>query len=310
VSEHEDSTVPTAKPAEEQRISARVAVAKTYKLFIGGKFPRSESGRTYQVTDAHGQFQANAAQGSRKDARDAVVAARKAFPGWSGATAYNRGQVIYRIAEMLEGRRAEFVELLGGSGDAADIVDASIDRLVHYAGWTDKLAAVFGGANPVAGPFFSFSIPEPTGVVAAVAPQREPLLGFVSVVAPIICSGNTVVVLASQNEPLPAMTLAEVIATSDVPAGVVNILTGDPAEIAPHLAAHADVNALELTGTSGALRTDLERAAAGTVKRTYAGDPDASFAGPPGTARLRAFLETKSVWHPTGAVSLAGSGGY
>ena len=310
MSEQDEPEVLDAEPAAAQRVPTRVTVAKTYKLFIGGKFPRSESGRTYQVSDAQGRFLANAAQGSRKDARDAVVAARKAFPGWSGTTAYNRGQVIYRIAEMLEGRRAQFVELLGGSGDAAGAVDASIDRLVHYAGWTDKLAAVFGGANPVAGPFFSFTIPEPTGVVAAVAPQREPLLGFVSVVAPIICSGNTVVVIASQTEPLAAMTLAEVIATSDVPGGVVNVLTGDPAEITPHLAAHADVNALELTGTSGALRTDLERAAAGTVKRIYAGDPDASFAGPPGTARLRTFLETKSVWHPTGAVSLAGGGGY
>ncbi len=288
-------------------------MAKTYKLFIGGAFPRSESGRTYQVTDGAGGFLANAAQGSRKDARDAVVAARKAFAGWSGTTAYNRGQVIYRVAEMLEGRRAQFADLLAADGDtatAAATVDASIDRLVHYAGWTDKLAAVFGGANPVAGPFFSFSIPEPTGVVAAVAPQEDPLLGLVSVIAPIIAGGSTVVVIAAREAPLAAMTLAEVIATSDVPGGVVNILTGDPAEIAPHLAAHADVNALDLTGTSGELRTDLERAASGTVKRVYAPRAGVDFTAAPGTARLRAFLETKSVWHPTGAVSLAGGGGY
>ena len=178
-------------------------MAKTYKLFIGGAFPRSESGRTYQVTAADGTFLANAARGSRKDARDAVAAARKAFGGWAGATAYNKGQVIYRIAEMLEGRRAQFVELLDSAGepDAAGAVDASIDRVVHYAGWTDKLAAVFGGANPVAGPFFSFSTPEPTGVVAVVAPQDDSLLGLVSVIAPIITSGNTAVVIASQPSP-------------------------------------------------------------------------------------------------------------
>ncbi len=291
--------------------TARLAVAKTYKLYIGGAFPRSESGRTYRVTAADGSFLANAARGSRKDARDAVSAARKAFSSWSGAPAYNKGQVIYRIAEMLEGRRAQFVELLAASGetDAAGAVDAAIDRLVHYAGWTDKLAAVFGGANPVAGPFFSFSTPEPTGVVAVVAPQDDSLLGLVSVIAPVITSGNTAVVIASARRPLAAVALAEVLATSDLPGGVLNILTGDPAEIAPHLATHGDVNALDLTGTDGELRTALERAAAGTVKRVYAPTaPD--FRKAPGTARLRAFLEMKTVWHPTGAVSLAGGGGY
>ncbi len=306
-----------SRDAAPQAVPSRVGVAKTYKLFIGGAFPRSESGRTYQVTTPTADSWPTPHRGRRKDARDAVVAARKAFGGWSGTTAYNRGQVIYRVAEMLEGRRAQFVDLLasgrGGDGaarTASASVDASIDRLVHYAGWTDKLAAVFGGANPVAGPFFSFSLPEPTGVVAAVAPQDDPLLGLVSVIAPVIAGGNTVVVIAAQAAPLAAMTLAEVIGTSDVPGGVVNILTGDPAEIAPHLAAHADVNALDLTGTSGSLRTDLERAASGTVKRVYAPRPGTDFAGPPGTARLRAFLETKTVWHPTGAVSLAGGGGY
>ena len=288
----------------------RVGVSKTYKLYIGGAFPRSESGRTYPaVGGVDGSITANVAQGSRKDGRDAVVAARKAFKGWSGTTAYNRGQVIYRIAEMLEGRRAQFVELLGGGEDAASAVDAGIDRFVHYAGWTDKLAAVFGGANPVAGPYFSFSTPEPTGVVAAIAPQQDPLLGLVSVIAPIITSGNTAVVIASRVHPLAAVTLAEVLATSDLPGGVLNILTGDPAEIAPHLASHGDVNALDLTGTEGPLRVDLERAAAGTVKRVYS--PGAQdFSRQPGTARLRAFLEIKTVWHPTGSVSLAGGSGY
>jgi acyl-CoA reductase-like NAD-dependent aldehyde dehydrogenase len=292
----------------------RVTVAKTYKLFVGGAFPRSESGRTYQVHGADEQFLANAAQGSRKDARDAVSAARKAFPGWSGTTAYNRGQVIYRVAEMLEGRSAQFVELLvdsqGIKKDRARAeVAASVDRLVHYAGWTDKLTAVFGSSNPVAGPFFSFTSPEPTGVVAVVAPPASQLLGLVSVVAPILTTGCTSVVLASKDLPLAAMTLAEVMATSDLPGGVVNVLTGDPAEMAPHLAAHADVNALDLTGADPELRVTLERAAAETIKRVYSPadfDPERA----PGTGRLRAVLEQKTVWHPTGAVSLAGGGGY
>jgi acyl-CoA reductase-like NAD-dependent aldehyde dehydrogenase len=312
------ATAKTAPPALHDATSARasvVPVLKTYKLFIGGKFPRSESGRTYPVRGPRGDFLANAAQASRKDARDAVVAARKAFGSWSHATAYNRGQVVYRIAEMLQGRRAEFVELLvSGEGAkpkaAAATVDAAIDRLVHYAGWTDKIAAVFGSSNPVAGPFFSFSTPEPTGVVAAFAPQQDSLLGLVSVIAPIICSGNTAVVVTSQAFPLPAVTLSEVLATSDVPGGVVNILTGDAAELGTHLAAHADVNALDLTGVDGDLRTALARDAAGTVKRVYVPKQAADFTRIPGTARLRAFLETKTVWHPTGAVSLAGGTSY
>ena len=317
---------PVATPSDDARseaetadaattIGPRVGVVKTYKLYIGGAFPRSESGRTYPVVDSSGAFAANAAQSSRKDARDAVSAARKAFRGWSGATAYNRGQVIYRIAEMLEGRRAQFIELLGGAGGpagsaAARDVDLAIDRLVQFAGWTDKIAAVFGGANPVAGPYFSFSTPEPTGVVAVIAPQHDPLLGLVSVIAPIITSGNSAVVIANRSRPLPAITLAEVLATSDLPGGVVNILTGDPAEIAPHLAAHGDVNALDLTGASASLRVELERAAAGTVKRVYAPARVPDFSREAGTARMRAFLETKTVWHPTGAVSLAGGSGY
>ena len=292
-----------------------LTVAKTYKLYVGGAFPRSESGRTYQVDDAGGSFMANAVLASRKDARDAVVAARKGFGSWSKATPYNRGQVIYRIAEMLQGRAAEFVELLITSrgidqGAARAEVDAAIDRLVHYAGWTDKLTAVFGSANPVSAPYFSYSAPEPTGVVAIIAPTDAPLLGLVSVIAPAITGGSAVVVIAAEPDPGVAITFGEVLATSDVPSGVVNILTGRAAEIAPHLAAHADVNALDLTGAEGELRTELERAAAGTVKRVYRpmGRPD--FSAIPGTARLRAFLEIKTVWHPTGAPSLAGSSGY
>jgi acyl-CoA reductase-like NAD-dependent aldehyde dehydrogenase len=285
-------------------MSDRISVAKTYKLYIGGAFPRSESGRSYPVTDSRGGFLANAAQGSRKDARDAVGAARKAFAGWSSATAYNRGQVLYRVAELLEGRREQFVAEVAASegtkrGEA--IVDAAIDRWVWYAGWTDKIASVFGGSNPVAGPYFSFSVPEPTGVVAVLAPQASSLLGLVSVVAPVIAAGNTCVVVASQDRPLPAITLSEVLATSDVPGGVVNVLTGRTAEIAPWLAAHADVNALDLTGAPDAVKADLERAAAGTVKRLVRGgrgEPD--WAREPDVSRMRAVLETKTVWHPMG----------
>jgi acyl-CoA reductase-like NAD-dependent aldehyde dehydrogenase len=296
-------------------VTDAVPVLKTYKLFVGGAFPRSESGRTYPVRGPKGEFLANVAQGSRKDARDAVSAARKGFRAWSAATAYNRGQVIYRVAEMLQGRRAQFVDLLvTGEGlrarAAESAVDAAIDRVVHYAGWTDKIAAVFGSSNPVAGPFFSFSTPEPTGVVAAFAPQDDSLLGLISVIAPVITSGNAVVLVASQHRPLPAVTLAEVLATSDLPGGVVNVLTGDAAEMGPHLAAHADVNALDLTGVSGELREALARSAAGTIKRVYAPSRTPDFSVSPGTVRLRAFLETKTVWHPTGAVSLAGGSGY
>ena len=283
----------------------RIAVAKTYKLYIGGAFPRSESGRSYPVVDAKGAFLANAAQGSRKDARDAVAAARKAFPGWSGATAYNRGQVLFRVAEVLEGRREQFIaEVAACEGVAVKkaqaLVDAAIDRWVWYAGWTDKVATVLGASNPVAGPYFSFSVPEPTGVVAVLAPQQSSLLGLISVVAPVIATGNTAVVVTSQDRPLPAVTLAEVLATSDLPGGVVNVLTGRTAEIAPWLASHADVNALDLTGAPESTRADLERAAAGTVKRVLRARPSEDFAREPDLARLRAFLEMKTVWHPIG----------
>jgi acyl-CoA reductase-like NAD-dependent aldehyde dehydrogenase len=290
---------PASKPA-----SQRLAVRKTYKLYIGGAFPRSESGRSYPVTDSAGQLLAHAAQASRKDARDAVSAARKAFAGWSAATAYNRGQVLYRIAEMLEGRREQFVaEIVAAEGcgadDAASQVDAAIDRWVWYAGWSDKYAQVVGGANPVAGPYFNFSLPEPSGVVAIIAPQESSLLGFVSVVAPALTTGNTVVVLASADRPLPAVSLSEALATSDLPGGVLNLLTGSVAELAPWLASHRDVNCLDLTGVAPADRVPLAQAAADTVKRVLAPaklDLDAE----PGTSRLAAFVETKTVWHPLG----------
>jgi acyl-CoA reductase-like NAD-dependent aldehyde dehydrogenase len=294
---------------------SHLAVSKTYKLFIGGAFPRSESGRTHPARDNKGDFMANAALGSRKDLRDAVVAARKAYTAWSKATAYNRGQVIYRIAEMLEGRRTEFVELIiistGASTKIATAeIDGAIDRLVHYAGWTDKLAAVLGSSNPVSSPHFSYSTPEPTGVVGILAPSGSPLLGLISVIAPAITGGNACVVIAAEQYPCVAITFAEVVATSDVPAGVINILTGRTAELSPHLAAHADVNALDLTGADTELRKSLEEAAAETVKRVYVpkGVPD--FTAAPGTARLRAFLEIKTVWHPTGALSLSGGTSY
>lgn len=286
--------------------SRHLAVPKTYKLYLGGKFPRSESGRTYAVPGPDGGFGANAALGSRKDVRDAVVAARKGFAAWSGATPYNRGQVLYRVAEMLEGRSAQFVALGCRPAD----VEQAVDRLVHYTGWTDKLAAVFGSANPVSGPYFSYSAPEPTGVVGVLAPTGSPLLGLVSVLAPVLAGGNAAAVIAAEADPCVAITFAEVLATSDVPGGVVNIVTGRATELAPHLAAHGDVNALDLTGADDELAAELERAAAPTVKRVYRprGTPD--FAAAPGTARLRAFLEMKTVWHPTGALSLSGGSAY
>ena len=283
---------------------ARIAVRKTYKLYIGGAFPRSESGRSYLVTDHKGRFAANAAMASRKDARDAVAAARKAFGGWSAATAYNRGQVLYRVAELLEGRRAQFVaEVRAAEGlgprRAEALVDAAIDRWVWYAGWSDKIAQVRGATNPVAGPYFNFSLPEPTGVVAVIAPEASSLLGFVSVVAPAVVSGNTVVALASERFQLPAVTLSEVLATSDVPGGVINVLTGRTAEIAPWLASHMDVNAIDLSAAPDALADDLAVAAAENLKRVVRlGDED--WALPPGLERMLAYLETKTVWHPAG----------
>ncbi|CAL9508852.1 MULTISPECIES: aldehyde dehydrogenase family protein [Streptomyces] len=287
----------------------RLGVLKTYKLFVGGKFPRSESGRVYEVTDTRGNWLANAPLASRKDARDAVVAARKAFGGWSGATAYNRGQILYRIAEMLEGRREQFTaEVAAAEGlskaRAAARVDAAVDRWVWYAGWSDKIAQVAGGANPVAGPYFNLSTPEPTGVVAVLAPQESSLLGLVSVLAPVIVSGNTAVVVASERAPLPALSLAEVLATSDLPGGVVNVLSGRTAEIAAPLAAHQDVNAIDLAGADADLAKELETAAADNLKRVLrpadGGSAASDWSADPGVKRMLAFVETKTVWHPVG----------
>jgi len=287
-------------------MSDRLAVLKTYKLYVNGAFPRSESGRTYEVTDTKGHFLANAAWASRKDARDAVVAARGAFPTWSGTTAYNRGQVLYRVAEMMEGRHLQFCEeVAAGEGlsgsKARAAVDAAVDRWVWYAGWTDKLAAVLGGANPVAGPYFDFSLPEPTGIVAVLAPQESSLLGLVSVLAPVLAGGNTAVVVTSKDRPLPAVTLGEVFATADVPAGVVNLLTGDAAELGPWLAEHADVDGIDLTGAPPKRVMEFERSAAGTIKRVVRPElPEPDWTADPGLGRMTPFLETKTVWHPIG----------
>jgi acyl-CoA reductase-like NAD-dependent aldehyde dehydrogenase len=304
------SPTATRQPAGETRVDVR----KTYKLYIGGKFPRSESGRSYEVVDGRGRFLANASMGSRKDARDAVLAARAAQPGWAGATAYNRGQVLYRVAEVMEGRRAQFVaEVRASEGvterRADSLVSQAIDRWVWYAGWSDKLAQVLGGLNPVAGPYFDISAPEPTGVVAVLAPQASSLLGLVSVLAPVVVSGNTAVVLASEQRPLPAVTMSEALATSDVPGGVVNIVTGRTAEVSPWLASHRDVNAIDLAGAAGAdglAWGDLELAAAENLKRVLrpagagadAVEPD--WVQAPDLSRVTAFLETKTVWHPKG----------
>ncbi|MGZ8738622.1 MAG: aldehyde dehydrogenase family protein [Nocardioides sp.] len=288
--------------------TSRIDVRKTYKLYIGGAFPSSESGHSYVVNDSKGTFVANAALASRKDARDAVIAARKAFGGWSGKTAYNRAQILYRVAEVMEDRRPQFEEAVRqseglSSARATKVVDDAIDRLVWYAGWADKITQVVGNANPVAGPFFNLSTPEPTGVVAVLAPQDSSLLGLISVVAPAIVTGNTVVVVSSFERPLPAVTFSEVLATSDVPGGVVNILTGSAATIAPWLASHMDVNAIDLTGIAGKveLATDLEVAAADNLKRVRrapAAEPD--WTPTPSLDAMTVYLETKTVWHPIG----------
>jgi acyl-CoA reductase-like NAD-dependent aldehyde dehydrogenase len=265
-------------------MSERLPVRKTYKLFVGGAFPRSESGRTYE---AQGQ---NVALASRKDVRDAVKAARGAFPNWAGTTAYNRGQVLYRVAEMLEARADDFARLCTGR----DEVERSIDRVVWYAGWADKLAQVIGGSNPVAGPYFNFTVPEPTGVVGVLAPDEPPLAGLLTRLAPVLVGGNVAIVVASETQPLAAIELAEVLATSDVPGGVVNILTGRRSELAPVFAAHMDVNAIDVTAADG-LAPELERAAAENVKRVVRGEPDAQ-----SPWEIAAFLELKTVWHPIG----------
>jgi acyl-CoA reductase-like NAD-dependent aldehyde dehydrogenase len=262
---------------------SRLPVRKTYKLYIGGAFPRSESGRSLEVEGA------NVARASRKDLRDAVRAAREALPKWASMTAYNRGQVLYRVAEIMEGRRDQFEELTGSEAE----VDSAIDRWVWYAGWADKLAQVLGSSNPVAGPYFNFTIPEPTGVVGIVAPEEPPLAGLVSRLAPAIVGGNTAVVIASERHPLAAITLSEVLATSDVPGGVVNVLTGRKQELCPVLAAHMDVNAVDLAGVEGE-REELERLAADNVKRVVRNGEGQS------PWHAAAFLEMKTVWHPIG----------
>jgi len=263
---------------------SRLPVKKTYKLFVGGEFPRSESGRTYE---AEGQ---NVARGSRKDLRDAVRAARGAFPKWAGMTAYNRGQVLYRVAEMMEARRSEFADLCSGPKE----VDRSIDRFVWYAGFADKLAQVIGSSNPVAGPYFNFTVPEPQGVVGILAPDEPALAGLVSRLAPAIVGGNAVVAVTSETHPLAAIELAEALATADVPGGVVNILTGLREELAPWLAGHMDVNAIDVTGADGEV-AELERLAAENVKRVVRGAADDQSAW-----EISRFLELKTVWHPIG----------
>jgi acyl-CoA reductase-like NAD-dependent aldehyde dehydrogenase len=279
---------------------SNIDVKRTAKLFIGGAFPRSESGRTYEAKDKNKNFVANVALASRKDGRDAVVAARSAFPKWSEATAYNRAQVLYRVSEIMQGRREQFVEELSlwskTKKQAENEVDEAINRMVWFAGWADKVAMVTGSNNPVAGPFFDFSIPEPTGVVAAIAPEDSALLGLVETIASIVVSGNTVIVIASESQPLPSVSLAEVIATSDVPGGVINILTGSYKEIAPWLASHQDVNALDLTGVDKKqIALELEKEAAINLKRVLR--PNTKLDG---LARIKVFLETKTVWHPRG----------
>jgi len=263
---------------------SRLPVKKTYKLYLGGAFPRSESGRTYEA-EGH-----NVARASRKDARDAVRTARGAFPVWSGMTAYNRGQVLYRLAEMMETSRGDLERASSG----AEEVDAAIDRVVWYAGWTDKLAQVLGGANPVSGPYFDFTIPEPTGVVAVLAPSEPALLGLVSRILPPLAGGNTVLAVASEEHPLAALELAEAMATSDLPAGAANLLTGFRDELAPWLAGHMDVNAIDLTGADGDT-AELRRLAAENVKRVVRSSADVQ-----SPWEIERFLEHKTVWHPIG----------
>ncbi|MDO8646571.1 MAG: aldehyde dehydrogenase family protein [Candidatus Planktophila sp.] len=279
-------------------MSNRIDVKKTYKLYINGAFPRSESGRTYEIKDAKGVFIANPCLASRKDLKDAVVAARAAQPGWNKASAYNKGQILYRIAEMLEGRRTQFVqEIVSVTGitkvKAEKEVTESVDRIVWYAGWSDKLSSLSGALNPVAGPYYNFTVPESMGVIAAIAPESPSLLGLIDAIAPVIVGGNTVIVLASTKAPLSAMSFAEVVATSDVPAGVINILTGKKDEIAPWMASHMDIDGLDISGLGAKSHGAVRSAGAENLKRIYSfnsADP----------SRILAFLEHKTVWHPIG----------
>ncbi|HYT30805.1 MAG TPA: aldehyde dehydrogenase family protein [Actinomycetota bacterium] len=281
----------------------RLDVRKTYKLYIAGAFPRSESGRSYEALGADGEVLARPARASRKDLRDAVKAARSATKGWAGATASNRGQVLYRVAELMEGRRDQFAAELAaaGSPDPEREVEAAVDRWVWYAGWSDKVHHVMGGVNPVAGPYFNFTIPEPTGVVGVVAPEEPALLGLVSRLAPAIVGGNAAVVLASETKPLPAVTLTEVLATSDVPGGVVNVLTGPKRELLPWLCGHMDVNAVDLTGAPDDMLADLEALAAENVKRTVQSGEDPFDDRAQSPYAVTALMEMKTVWHPIGA---------
>jgi acyl-CoA reductase-like NAD-dependent aldehyde dehydrogenase len=277
----------------------RIDVMKTYKLYIGGAFPRSESGRSYELKDKKGNFIANPALASRKDLRDAVVAAKSAFSGWSHATAYNRGQILYRMAEMLEGRTEQFVaeiKALEGLSDAVarKQVQDAIDLWVWYAGWTDKISTTAGGTNPIAGPYYNFTIPEPLGVIGVIADEKESLLGLTRGLAPVIASGNTAVLIASERLPLSAISLAEVMATSDLPAGVVNILTGSKSELIPWLASHMEVDGIDISGADKKLDGEIKRAGAENLKRIYRFEKDASL------KRILSFMEYKTVWHPIG----------
>ena len=278
---------------------SRIDVKKTYKLFIGGQFPRSESGRSYEITGADGKFIANPALASRKDLRDAVTAAKSALPGWSGATAFNRGQILYRIAEIMEGRRDQFVaEILaleGGTTKAATAqVTEAIDLWVWYAGWCDKISTIAGATNPIAGPYYNFTIPEELGIVGVIAEQKESLLGLIAAIAPVISTGNTAVVIASEKRPLPAITLSEALATSDLPAGVLNILTGKVSELAPWLASHMEIDGLDVTGVNSKIESELRIAGAENLKRIH------RFNKAQSPERMLAFMEAKTVWHPIG----------
>lgn len=303
---------PSGKTTRGRSTVDRIPVRKTYKLYVGGQFPRSESGRSYVVRAPDSSPLANAVRSSRKDLRDAIRTARGAFPGWAGKTAMNRGQVLYRVAELMEGRREQFIEEVAaaeghGAQEAGQLVDRSIDRWVWYAGWADKISQLLGTVNPVAASYFDFTIPEPTGVVGVVASEDSSLLGLVSRLAPAVVGGNTVVLLASESRPLPAVTLSEVLATSDVPAGVINLLTGLRRELVPVLAAHMDVNAIDTWGVPDELRQAVEESAMDSVKRLargYRGDRqkfdwlDDRRAQRP--EWIAAFLEMKTVWHPIG----------
>ncbi|MBS0186492.1 MAG: aldehyde dehydrogenase family protein [Planctomycetes bacterium] len=292
-------------------MATRLDVLKTYKLYIDGKFPRTESGRTMIVEGAKGKVFAHLCKASRKDLREAVEAARKAQPGWAGATAYLRGQILYRIAEMLEGKKQELVDSIDAAGrrakaktlDAHTEVLASIDRLVCFAGWADKYAQVLGCNNPVAGPYYNFTAPEPSGVVAVIAPDEAPLLAFVSLLAPAVCAGNAVVALASETNPVPAAVLAEACATGDVPGGVINILTGVRSELLPVIAAHRDIDAIHAANLTLEETTLLKQGAAENIKRVIVRTvPDwLDTADAHSPWRIEPLIDFKTMWHPASA---------